>query len=465
MSPPSMHFTPSSCPMRALSATFLIVVAILQSHAQPACVARIALDRRNVYIQQPFTVSITLLTATWFTAPPEFGDLVIPNATVIALDNNTTGMFPVGDNQYAGIQYHYLVFPYQAGTFSIPPLEIIATTPPKGDFKGRRIAVKTSPQRFTVKPLGEDIAMDRLFVAKNAVVTEHWNRSLKNLKVGDMVKRTVTVRARGTLSRFIPPLTFDAPTFASIYPTDPELTDDMTDFDATGKLSQSVTYLLEKEGKVTIPRVAISWWNPLSKKLYTRYAEGRSINVGVADNLGMVATIKDSLSHNQPGLQASATTRFDGLIWGIPWYWFGAIVILCVIVLYLFSKTVRTVVRRLRTYRQRYLQSEAYWFKKFRHDPNDAASLYAHLYRWWDRFPHRHEQTSPITQMKDIDESLVKNWKQLNKTLYAGDTAANFSANEFKQQVTLFRERLKQDDPVNEDNAISKEQTGWKISG
>src|ERR1700754_4321428 len=109
-----------------------------KANAQVSCFAEISLDRHSVYVQQPFRVTITVLTATWYTAPLEFDNIQLPNAFVLPFDQTTPGMFDARGKQYAGLQFYFIVFPYQSGTFVFPSIEIVAQTPPEGESKSQK---------------------------------------------------------------------------------------------------------------------------------------------------------------------------------------------------------------------------------------------------------------------------------------------------------------------------------------
>ena len=123
----------------------------LTTTAQPDCFARVTLDRHNVYVQQPFKVTITVLTATWYTAALSFDNIQVPNAFILAFDRTTPGMFSQGGQQYAGLQFYYIVFPYKEGEFVFPAIDIVAQTPPPGSSQSRNITISTPAQHFSVK--------------------------------------------------------------------------------------------------------------------------------------------------------------------------------------------------------------------------------------------------------------------------------------------------------------------------
>src|ERR1700761_6052378 len=122
----------------------LSLCAVLITKAQVTCFAQTQLDRNSVYAQQPFKVTFTVLTATWYTAPLQFDDIQIPNAFVIPFDRTQSGMFTVAGKQYPGLQFYFIIFPYVPGSYTIPPIKIVATTPAVGEGVAQKVILYTA---------------------------------------------------------------------------------------------------------------------------------------------------------------------------------------------------------------------------------------------------------------------------------------------------------------------------------
>ncbi len=73
----------------------------------------------------------------------------------------------------------------------------------------------------------------------------------------------------------MPTLPTENLSFASAYMQDAELDDERNDYDANGRLTQSITLTAEKEGDFEIPPATITWWNPLNSRLYKKRVQLR----------------------------------------------------------------------------------------------------------------------------------------------------------------------------------------------
>ncbi|HEX5153961.1 MAG TPA: BatD family protein [Parafilimonas sp.] len=439
----------------------MLLPAFIKTGAQVSCFARTEFDTRSVYAQQPFKLTFTVLTATWYTAPLEFENLQMPNAFIIPFDQTRPGMFDVNGKQYAGLQFYFIVFPYKPGNYTVPPIKIVATTPPEGQSESKKVTIATTPQQFVVKPMPSNYSGD-WFVAKDVIVTQQWNKPLRNLKIGDVIERTVIENAKGTLPQFIPELKTDSLNWASVYPQDASLQDTRDDYDANGVRTQTFTYLLEKEGDFILPAAVVKWWNPYSKKVFQRSAGAIKIHVAANPNLGILATIKDSLTAKQPVITAEKKRTGPYLIYGIPWYWFTLYALAVLLALYI---VVRSCIRMYRSLHRRYINytnSEIYWFREFDHASLQFPELLKKLYAWWDRFKIPGKSSSIIADSRRKNEdSIARPLSGFYEEAYEKDDRAVKVNPEFKKQVKLYRNSMhKNGEPVDDDR-ISRQQQLW----
>ncbi len=367
--------------------TLFLVPASVQGQVS----VNVSLNRKSVYVQQPFHVTVTVYTKTWFTAPVEFGNLQIPNAFIIPFDRTQPGMFTFGGKQYPGIQFYYIVFPYKVGTFKVPSLEIDAESPAEGDYKGRKVVLHTTPQSFTVRDVPEALKSNGAwFVAKNVVLHDNWAPASAQYKVGDVIKRTITIDAYGTLPQFIPNIEAEEKLdWASSYPQEPVLTDTRGGGDANGRSVQTITYLLEKEGEFTAPSVKLSFWNPYTSRMQTVATHPLKLHVLPNPNLGILTTLKDSLDATVAGKAEAQEDAGAFLIMGMPWYMFCLWAAGTLIALFLMIKVALRLWKALRQQWLQYQQSEKYLFRRMLRSGDDPERFLPALYRWWDSFPSK----------------------------------------------------------------------------
>ncbi len=397
--------------LKYILSSFFLFFLLAGKNAEAQVSASVDLSRSSVYVQQPFRVNITVYTQTWFTAPLEFINLQIPNAFIVPFDKTQPGMFTVGGKQYPGIQFYYIVFPYKTGEFSVPSLEITAQSPPEGSSTSRKIVIHTAEQKFTVKDIPQSAKNGTWFVAEDITLTEKWNVGLDNLKVGDVIERTITIDAQETLPQFIPNIAEQQQTnWASIYPKDPILSDSKASGDVNGQSLQKTTYLLEKSGNVTLPAIHLSFWNPYTSKMQERILPEKTLHIKENANLGILTTLRDSLAGANQGKNPN-TAKIPFLIWGFTWYEFTGIVIMGLGMLYLIVHFGIRFYKKWKVRRKAYKQSEKYLFSQFL--KSDDKHIITALYKWWDVLENRPSASvrfSMLNLKTESDENLLKTY-------------------------------------------------------
>lgn len=347
--------------LKKIQMLFILMLCIISIQAQSDVFTRIRSNTQEVFVKQPVKVSITVYTATWFTQPLDMATLQVANAFVLPFKRTQSAIQYVKKKKYATLEFFYLIFPYQSGELIIPALDIIATSPPEGDYKGQRITLKTKPITIKVKTIPAGVNDQNWLVATNAAITAKWNRPLTNLKVGDLIERTITIHASGTLPAFIPPLQMDHPEWAGIYPHEPELKDTRTNTGANGILIQRYRYLLSKEGTFKLDPVSISWWNPHLQKKYSRETQATSLTVSPNSDLGIVATMRDSLSLTLP---ANELVQEDSeiLILGLTIYQFATFIFFVCIMTLLLVLLIKRLLQTRKKKKEAYQNSERYYY-------------------------------------------------------------------------------------------------------
>jgi hypothetical protein len=409
---------------------------VLSSHAQHVnAFAQVRLSKRSVYAQEPIRATVTVYTATWFTQPLEFDNLQIPNAFIIPFSRTMPGMYQINGKQFAGLEFYYLIYPYKPGAYELPAISVVAETPPEGDYHGTRVTLKTKPIPYTVKSIPSSYGNAEWFVARNVTMSVHWNRSLQSIKVGDLVERTVRVSAHGTLPNFIPELKTTRVEGVSTYSGDPQLIDQRNDEAANGTRIEKETFLFEKEGTVTIPGITIQWWDPIRQRVMHRMTKAVEVKVAVNEDLGMLATVRDSLKSQQAQGAPSEKSKPPYEFLGMNWEQLSILVVLSSIGLYLLIRVMVWGIRKVRIKRMAYRQTEKYWFRKFEHAT--TANIANNFYGWWDRLPN---ESASFSESRSSEE-VLRDWQAIEDSLMRGE-APSGGVPAFKKKMGIERRNI-----------------------
>jgi len=408
----------------------LIFLQAFQGVSAQNAFTSIHLSRTKVYPKEPFKVTIVVYTETWFTQPLEFDNIQVPNAFVVPFKRTQPKMTTINNKKYASLEFYYQVYPYQAGEYQIPPINVIATTPKVGDYKGRKITLTTKPKSFTVRAIPNDFKGEEWFIAKSVTLSQSWNKNLDNLKVGDVVERTITINANGTLPNFIPELEFEEIGFGSIYPQPAKLTDRKNVRDANGTRTEKALYLFEKERDFELPEIRVDWWNPYRQQAYFSTLEPVKLTVKHNDQLGIVLSVKDSLNLNTGIKKGGKVENKEAWMpFGLkPWQFFSFL-FLAVLSLYYLIKWGSKIVTRLRYKRQLYKISESYFFKKVILAKVSDIEKINNLYTWWDSLRRQSHAIPSLTEAIDAfkNKELIAQWAAINVHVFKNENSRSFN--------------------------------------
>jgi len=372
---------------------FVILIATFSLHSSAQKVdafARVNISPREGVVRQPYKLTITVYSSTWFAKPLKFANLKIDNAFIIPFTRTVSSMNYINKKKYATLSFYYLVFPYNTGTLEIPELEISTSIPPEGESKGQPTIIKTNIQKIKVNEVPSSKNENVWMVAKNVSVNESWDKPLENLKVGDVIERKITISVEGTLPSFIQPLEIKKPKSASIYPKEPVLQDKRNNEDVNGLRIEKYAYLFEEEGTIILPEENILWWNPYTKRVYKRVIPERKIVIAANPDLDLMTSLRDSLQAIATPVDTEISEEKS-----VPWIRI-IVILISLFIIYIAVKFVISFSKKLKVKQIVYRQSEVFYFKKLleilKQKPTDI--FIRELYIWFDKA--RKPEQSPI---------------------------------------------------------------------
>ena len=371
---------------------------VVFAQSRPANIwASVQFNKREVVVGEPLLVTITVYTSTWFTAPPAFGEVQVPQAMMVEYQQRTGSMRKtIGNRSYPAVEKKYVVYPFRVGENSLPALDIRVESPPEGDYKGKRTVIRSPEQSFTVLPPPEGIPADTWLTAYEVGLSEQWGRPLDQLKQGDVLERQISIRTDGALAALIPPLEPDTGSFGKVYPRGARLSNVQNRTSFTGTRVEQWTYLLENEGAHRIPGIGLSWYDPGSGQVKQAKLEDREITVAANPNLEFLLSMQDSLKamlESGQDIKEKEAFSYLGLNW---WQWLVAL-LSAGILIYFHLLLIRRLRSNLRQRSIRAKESEEWYFEKLRKEAHtEPAGLMRALMSWYDRY--RQDRHGPQLQ-------------------------------------------------------------------
>lgn len=416
----------------------------VRSETNPANIwASVRFNKSSVAVGEPLLVTITVYTSTWFTSPPQFSEIQVPESMMVNYEQRTGSMRKtIGNKTYPAIEKKYVVYPFREGENLFPALTIVTESPPEGDYKGKRRVVKSTERKFMVKHPPAGVSREKWLTAFNVSISETWNQPLSDLKQGDVLERQITLQAVGAVAALIPPLDLPEGAFGNIYPKPPSLSNLQNEASFTGTRTETWTYLLESEGSFTLPEVSVSWFDPGKDNLETTSLPEKGIEILENPNLDFLLTMQDSLRGILEEGQSAEAEPFEFM--GLKWWQLLIAVISGIVVVYLVIRFVIYVFAALEIRRKSKVDSEQHYFELLQKAAmkEDPVAFMRQLNFWYDRF----RQGKYRSAFKDFiiqteEEDLVAQYGKLEKIIFSADMTGQWSGKAMYESLRRLRKR------------------------
>ena len=254
-------------------------------YAEPRATATLQTPQ-PLWVNQMAELEVTLSrdNAEPTKAPPDFGEVRVPNAIALRTDYAPPPEVVTRDGVSVLLQKRrYLIFPQGVGQIEVPPIEVSWVSP-----DGSRVRVETELLSFGAK-FPTAAGSSPYVVASALSLREELDGDLDRLRVGDSFTRTVVIEATGTDAMMIPAIDVGAPSHLAAYPSqaDVETTVFRGRYDA--RRADATTFVAESFGWTSLPEASVRWLNPQTGKWHTETLPGRSLRVRINPSLGWTA--------------------------------------------------------------------------------------------------------------------------------------------------------------------------------
>jgi hypothetical protein len=368
-------------------AVFALAFIVLGNATQAAddLLFRTNVTPEDPWIGQQTLLKIDVLAKDGWAQLKKVGDLEIDGAYVMRLESQGTRLSEVIDgDSYTGQRYEFMIFAQRDGKLTLPATPVDVEVTRWGADGGKNLQRISLPVvEFTARtpPGGEGIR--GLVSTHSLTASQDWDPATEDVKVGDAIRRIVTLRAVDVSGMAFAPLQHAAIDGVGIYPGEPTVEDKFNRGNLNGTRTETVTYVFEKTGDVEIPALVFSWWNVRNSELQRVELPGQSLQVAAGAS-GESGTAEDAVAGREP---RSA------------WFVLGAIVITAVIAVFFGGG----LMRRLAAWREARRESEATYFKQVMVSSRagDQACVLRCTMRWLD---HINTSSDPAR----LDQFLLK---------------------------------------------------------
>jgi len=331
-------------------------------------ILRVAAKPPQVWVGQRVTLEVEVLAAGGWAQIPTFGELRLPGAYVLPMQGQGTRLQETIDGTgYTGQGYQLSVYPQRAGEIAIPAMPVEVRVKTWGADASETVHQKRTPDLIinVTRPPGTDGIAD-LISTTELRAAQQWSLDGTTFQIGDAVQREVTRTANEVSGMAIAPLGVPALPGVGIYPAEPRVDDAVDRGGLIGRRTDTLTYVFERAGTVSIPDIEVIWWNIGAERLETATLPGLKAEVLPAP--GATAGASASTGHPERS----------------PVLWVLAAIVLTGALLLRLAPTLK---KRWRAWARSRMDSEARVFRRAIASvrSRDARRALRDIMRWLDR--------------------------------------------------------------------------------
>ncbi|MEZ9256717.1 BatD family protein [Vibrio splendidus] len=230
----------------------------------------------KVSVNEQVILNIEVATPRWLTGGTRIGSIEIPN--VIAKQRNqlaTNYTERVNGTTWSRQRWEVTLYPMTSGEFVIPTVLVrIQVSAPDGSNVGGTLYTQSIKFEASL-PSGLLDNESPWFSATEVDIEQQWQRSSENLKVGDAITRTVTIKAKDSLSVLLPDVLNNESTQQyQAYPQPNRLDDTQDRGNYRSSRIEETVYVIQQGGEFTLPEFSFQWWDSKNQRLETVVIKG-----------------------------------------------------------------------------------------------------------------------------------------------------------------------------------------------
>lgn len=283
----------------AISDAIEITVGGKSQKSQDSVQVEIQVDKPEAFIQEQLIVKLRLTSYVELNGG-NVEPLEVKDALTIKVDEKSYRKIKNG-RQLTIHESTFAVFPQTSGDLVIPSVlyqvEVAANTRDYMDIfstnRGSLLRLRTDEQHVKVKPIPNDPKAQPWLPAKDIHIEEHWSSSPDNLKVGEPITRTLTIKGDGLSAGQLPPLPTLNIQGLNAYQDQAQNDDQKGAEGVTGSRIETTALVANQPGKFTLPAIQLHWWDTQEQIFKTASLPESTLTVtGVAINPPNTAPIQ-----------------------------------------------------------------------------------------------------------------------------------------------------------------------------
>ena len=252
----------------------------------PAFVKEKLVKSEKIWPGQRLTLQVTLYTTISFSGSTRFE---LPKVSgMLIMENEDRPL--IGSEKIDGISYIFkrhdiILFPLRPDKLQVPSFKV--------EFSFRSDTGGIASRSFTTRPLkfkalkipGAD-SRQPVITTTRLKIDEHWQPQPGPARVGDALVRTIILTADDLPGMVLPPVVPQKIDGLGLYLKPPQLNDQRQRGVFTGRRTETITYVCERQGNFIIPELSFQWWNPEDETLRLVVLKEAEIKVSASPFFG-----------------------------------------------------------------------------------------------------------------------------------------------------------------------------------
>ncbi len=260
----------------------------------------------DIIATQQVNLNIEVSTHRWFVGGTQLGRLEVDNAIVLRRDAFAVNSSrrQAGEN-WAVQLWTITLYPQRSGSFNVPSIPVTVTVSGE-DNQPMKGVIETEMLTFNaVEPA--ELKDKKDWVATTLFeVNDQFDKDSVGLKKGDAIQRTLHFKAENTAAMMLPELSVNEIDGMGVYPKPAAIEDTVNRGEYLAERTETINYVIEKEGEYRLPALTFYWWDLNSSELKTIDIPERLLSTSgsaestIEDSLFSVEAIIDKFKNTMP---------------------------------------------------------------------------------------------------------------------------------------------------------------------
>ncbi|MFW2373828.1 MAG: BatD family protein [Gammaproteobacteria bacterium] len=244
-------------------------------------VLRTSLTPEQAWLGQRVILHIDVLGKNGWAQLKKVHDVDVKGAQLLRLESQSTRLNEtIAGESYTGSRYEFMLFAQRQGKITVPPIPVeVAIKSYGANTKSHSQHMSTPAVEFIAQSPPGTEAIDGIISTTEFTVTQEWGIATEKPRTGDAIKRIIRLQATDVSAMAFAPLVHKNIPGLAVYPGQPSVENSYDRGTLNGIRIETITYVFETPGKVSIPGFTLPWWDLVAEELKQNELPGMDFKV------------------------------------------------------------------------------------------------------------------------------------------------------------------------------------------